>query len=575
MITLDNKGAGSRGVSWFRQSSIGVAALASCLVFLLLKILLIWRLNVNWDEFFYLSHVHDLERGNLTLVLQAVHTHLFRWLINLGGDEMREIAAGRLVMTLLLGVTILLIWKLASQWASPHAAALAALTFTIMVSTLKHGGSFRADSLLTPLLLGSVLLFSRKQAGIRGDIAAGALVGLAMSVTIKAALATPVFLALALLDERHRECSKAPQPRAAIVRILLLGLIAGSVTALLTGAHWLALTSPPEETAGGFALRSAQSTLLDVGFVPQAGYFKESLAADALAWSLIVAGAALAVMQRRVTPLALGLALVPILIYRNTFPYYYPVMMAPASVLTAITFDSLGNWVHHRLGAAANSRILGVVLAVLVAVGLIHVAQLWRNEQQAQREVVAAVHQIFPDPFAYIDHSGMIASFPKANFFMSGWGLQRYRQAGIAFMPRALDERHPAFVLSNRPVLEPGHPAFNLLLPEDRELIEQTYIPYWGPIRVAGAQAVIPDGGDVELRVPFPGKYRLESTEPVLIEGKARSGADVFDLDGTKVRISRSTGMAGTGPLKVRLILAGARPPPDALPPTAVLYTGL
>ena len=40
-----------------------------------------------------------------------------------------------------------------------------------------------------------------------------------------------------------------------------------------------------------------------------------------------------------------------------------------------------------------------------------------------QRAVVAAVHRIFPEPVPYLDHGGVMASFPKVNFFMSSWGV--------------------------------------------------------------------------------------------------------------------------------------------------------
>ena len=66
------------------------------------KFALIRLLNVNWDEFFFLSHVHDLARGELALVLQGSYTHLFSWLLLLPGDEMQQIVAARCVMVALL-----------------------------------------------------------------------------------------------------------------------------------------------------------------------------------------------------------------------------------------------------------------------------------------------------------------------------------------------------------------------------------------------------------------------------------------------------------------------------------------
>ena len=62
------------------------------------KVLLTGRLNVNWDEFFFLNHVYALKRNELTFVLQSAYTHLFRWLTRLPGNEIDQISAGRLVM---------------------------------------------------------------------------------------------------------------------------------------------------------------------------------------------------------------------------------------------------------------------------------------------------------------------------------------------------------------------------------------------------------------------------------------------------------------------------------------------
>src|SRR3546814_18097087 len=43
-----------------------------------------------------------------------------------------------------------------------------------------------------------------------------------------------------------------------------------------------------------------------------------------------------------------------------------------------------------------------------------------------QRQVLVAAHEIFPEPVAYFDFPGMIVDFPKANFFMTTWGMRKY-----------------------------------------------------------------------------------------------------------------------------------------------------
>src|SRR4051812_18833083 len=68
--------------------------LAASAALVVLKLLLISRININWDEFLFLSHVHSLVRGDLGSVFQTAYTHLFTWLPALG-DEMTEIIVAR------------------------------------------------------------------------------------------------------------------------------------------------------------------------------------------------------------------------------------------------------------------------------------------------------------------------------------------------------------------------------------------------------------------------------------------------------------------------------------------------
>ena len=41
--------------------------MAACVALLAWKARAIWTLNVNWDEFYFLTHVHALLRGDLQI----------------------------------------------------------------------------------------------------------------------------------------------------------------------------------------------------------------------------------------------------------------------------------------------------------------------------------------------------------------------------------------------------------------------------------------------------------------------------------------------------------------------------
>ena len=55
-----------------------ILLLSACALLLAWKGWAIARLNVNWDEFFFLSHVHALLRGDLVMPYQTAFTQAFR-----------------------------------------------------------------------------------------------------------------------------------------------------------------------------------------------------------------------------------------------------------------------------------------------------------------------------------------------------------------------------------------------------------------------------------------------------------------------------------------------------------------
>src|SRR5688572_22789254 len=171
---------------------------AACLALLSWKARAIWTININWDEFYFLTHVHALVRGDLAIPFQTTYAQAFRWLPWIGG-EMAQIHAARLCMFLLLAVAVWQIVRLSSRWTSAGAALTAALAFLCLLPTQIHGASFRADSMLLPLLLGVLLLLTRPIANSRANVLAGVLCGIGIAVSVKMALFAPLFLACVVL----------------------------------------------------------------------------------------------------------------------------------------------------------------------------------------------------------------------------------------------------------------------------------------------------------------------------------------------------------------------------------------
>src|SRR5262245_36045869 len=94
---------------------------------LIFKYQLLFRLNVNWDEFFFLSKVHDYARGELTASLQSFYVHFFGWLPLVSGNEVTQIIAARAVMFALALASCVLTYAIGRLYLSRMAALFAVL----------------------------------------------------------------------------------------------------------------------------------------------------------------------------------------------------------------------------------------------------------------------------------------------------------------------------------------------------------------------------------------------------------------------------------------------------------------
>ncbi len=304
------------------QWGLGLA----CALLWAAKIWLIPRLNINWDEFYFLSNVHAAARGELTHGFQTAYTHLFTWLPHMAGDEISQIRAARLVTVVLLGISALLIQRLSMRWFTPAAAWTAALAFLAMWPSLKHGGSFRADSLLLPLQLGALLaLTSSRLSDRHRGVGAGVLLGCATAITVKAVLLAPVVAAFAIGDRGEW--------RRGLQRLSWLAAAALATAAALLGAHYLSIQTQGGGAAAAAAQNAWQKTIQNSPWLPQIATLRAMMREDLAFWAVAVAGLCWALWRRMWSVAASVLALLPILFYRNSYPYYYVVMWGPACLL--------------------------------------------------------------------------------------------------------------------------------------------------------------------------------------------------------------------------------------------------
>jgi hypothetical protein len=183
-----------------------------------------------------------------------------------------------------------------------------------------------------------------------------------------------------------------------------------------------------------------------------------------------------------------------------------------------------------------------------------------------QRETVAAVRSIFPQPVPYIEGFGVLADYPRVGFFMSSWGVENYRRAGQPVLSTLVARHQPVFVLADSPslyaALAPGVEVDpdRAFLPEDTRFLRANYIHHWGMVFVAGKHlrsAEAAAGFDVAIA----GAYRLEADAPILIDGNSVAPGDSIALSAGAHRV----GFGGSAEATLRWAQASTVP---ALPPT-------
>lgn len=546
-----------------------------------LRLQALFAANVNWDEFLYLAKVHAHLRGELGSAFQSFQVHAFSWLARVSDNEVEQVIAARLAMFALALGGAGLLYAIGRRFLEPVAVLFALLCLQGFSYVVEHATSFRADAICAFLVLASLALLLRERRGLWAPPLAGLCFALALLVSIKSLLFLPVVAAVFLRLGWLREARVAALKEAALFAVaLLLGAL------LLYGLHKLSLPEGARADAAAFAGQSASKMFLTGSFFPRWLFFLRSLLQDPLTWLAMFAGAGfcVAAFMERASPrradalllLAFASPLLVLPLYRNAFPYFYVFILAPGVLLAGVAFQRVSESRRDASPALPLVVVLaaaGVMLAGLVGRG----ALLKADETRAQHQLVAAVHQVFPEPVPYIDWAGMVARYPKVGFFMSSWGLESYGAHGRPIFAELVAARRPLFLLTDIRALDLERPwgearagdGFRLFL-ADYRVLKANYLPHWGPIWVAGkALSLGPAGREQAFEILIPGRYRLEAEAPVTIDGVSHQPGAVLELAAG----GHWAGSSGAGQ-RAALRWAAARPGPEAAPLAGPVYRG-
>lgn len=518
-----------------------LALAAMVLVVLLLRLNLVFRLNVNWDEFYFLHHVYAYLRGELVAPLQTFHVHFLTWLPGVAQNEVDQIVAARLVIFVLLVASTALTYLIARAILDRAAAAFSVLCYLTLSYAVEHGTSFRADPIASFLFLASLALLVKGAGSIAGAAGSGLVAAAAVMITIKSVFYLPVLGVVLLAGLLDRE-----EWRRSLWRILAFAAAFLASLAALYLLHAASLAEPTLEATGRQAGASASKVIMLDNLFPRWRYLVRTLIHDMAIWLMLLLGAvylAVELFRARPWPSRRALLLLSFLLplgtlafYRNAFPYYYVFLLTPAAIVCGVVFQRL----LPSREAARSKLSYGIALLLVVAVSLGFARSYLENAENRtaeQRKTVALVHEIFPEPVAYIGRTTTVTSFRHVGFFMSTWGLEIYRARGTPMFRDLIIEEEPLFLLATRAQLDletdqgPYRESGYALFEEDYRVLQNNYVHHWGDLYLAGKTLRFgEDGQAIEFEILIAGRYTLEASGPVEIDGEIVTPGSAISL---------------------------------------------
>ena len=464
------------------------AIFAFLLGFLSLQLIVSFRYNLNWDEYYFLSHIYAASDGRLADSVQRFHVNLLFWIRWLPFSEPDQLVAGRQFMMLCEAGGLFCLYRICREFTSPNNALFAVAAWCSAGSALLHGASFRADPLASFLMMSALALMFCGKLATRKSMLSGAIVAVSVLITVKSLLYFPAFFGALYWQASKQGVGFRTAMRQFAMAIVTLAAV-GVALFLLHSVNLADPIAAAEKHPARPKLRLGQifdKVIMSQELFPRAPSILQWLSNSILPLALCAAGLWHATTHRReafarwIAVLALLAPLASLVIYRNAFPYFFPFIMYPAAIVAGIGASRISN------GGIRLLLIAGLALTVGV-----RFAAAQSADQSAQREISTAVHQIFSEPVTYVDRNGMIPSFPKSGFFMSSWGMEDYREGRTPSLRAAILRDQAPLIITNSPWLEIAlrpqqGSASNLLLPEDVKFLQENYLRHWGHIWVAG-----------------------------------------------------------------------------------------
>jgi len=509
---------------------------------LYLKFRLIFQISVNQDEFAYLSRVYSYSRGTLAGQFQTFHVHFFKWISFFSKNEVSQIFIARSVMYIFFLGTCILTYFIGRQFINRSGAFFAVLCFLSFSYVVLNGSSFRSDTISAFLSLFSIyIIIARTQSRIL-TIIAGLAVALSLMVTIKSIfhLLTIgiIFICILVMAQNRWEVIKQ-------IVSFVIALVGGFFLFYQFHISTLIPTSlrDPRQYLG----HTSSKFIIPHNLFPRWRFLELSVYQNLIIWILLIVGIILVIwaiihttenkLSARLLLLTFLSPIFSLMFYRNAFPYYYVFILTPAIIFCGVVVNKTIE-AFRKTGSFLAPVIVAAFTLIVFFNFLFYYLVFSPNRNFEQRKVLKAVHEIFPEPVSYIDGCSMVASFPKAGFFMSSLVMESYLSANKPIMKNILSKHQPLFLLANVPHLNLSFPRKEAvsasgysLLEEDWNVLKSNFLHHWGPIYVVGKQFEFSSVTDSQCFETFiPGEYTLEGKLGVSVDGILYRPGDIINL---------------------------------------------
>ena len=502
-----------------------------CCIFCLVvsKVYIIQNISVHWDEYLYMSLIYDYWQGRLTSPLQNAHTVLFGWVSLFDKSaNWSEIFILRYTVLILHVITLFCIYKSSLYLFPKTVAAFNVLLYLSLNETIFHATSFRTDTIAIPILMGALTLALSLNTNSGKEntstlLAIGMLIGLAGSITIKSIfLAIPIGIILILnTDKKIKNALISKQ-------VLLPPLTAIIVFTLITAF----IAAGTIETSNTQTRSFIQSVNLFLGFSPTKAIdlsllqlTKNPIFTVILVLSICLLGVKIQTDKQhkniKTILLTLLLPLLTLIIYRNTYNYFIVFMAAPLSIVCGV----FCTYITTKFNQYLQYETVTFLTMLIV---LLHSQTLWSVLPQHkiildnQEYITNDVHSIFETPQNYMAHTGIIPSFPRANFFMSSAGNNLYQKNEVKDFRDTIIDSEPKFIIGTYALsleqFKNKEDIFHFPLKEhDYDYITQNYIPYWKHIYIAGKEISFETLNEQSVNIIITGQYTIKSDTPIFI----------------------------------------------------------